>query len=38
MGTGILERLRSAVEATTLALTREQWYQVLEASVGNEVP
>ena len=38
MGTGKLERLRSAVEANKLALTREQRYQVLEASVGNEVP
>jgi predicted oxidoreductase len=38
LGTGKLERLQNAVEATQLTLTREQWYQLLEASVGSEVP
>jgi predicted oxidoreductase len=37
MGTGKLERLQRVVEATKLALTREQWYKRLEASVGNEM-
>ena len=38
VGTGQLERVRSAVEATKIELTREQWYRIWTASMGSEVP
>lgn len=38
MGTGKLERLKAAVDAEKLELSREQWYRVWVASTGHEVP
>lgn len=37
-GTGKLDRLKSAVESTSLLLERQDWYRLLEASNGNPVP
>ncbi len=37
-GTGKLDRLKSAVESTTIRLERQDWYQLLEASNGHPVP
>lgn len=38
LGTGNIERVQSAVDAQQLALTREQWYRIWEASKGHSVP
>jgi predicted oxidoreductase len=38
IGTGKLDRIRSAAGATKLTLTREQWYRIWMASTGHEVP
>lgn len=38
LGTGKIERLRDAVAAENLALDRQQWFAVWEASSGHEVP
>ena len=38
LGTGNIERVRSAVAAQQLSLTREQWYRIWEASNGHSVP
>ena len=38
LGTGNLERLRSAAVAEQLKLTREQWFAIWTASTGTEVP
>ncbi|WP_216830225.1 aldo/keto reductase [Alkalihalobacterium elongatum] len=38
IGTGNLERIKRSVEALQLKLTRQQWFEVWEASIGNEVP
>lgn len=38
LGTGKLERLESAVAATQIELTREDWFKIWEASIGQEVP
>lgn len=38
VGTTNLERLRSTTEALELELTREEWFMILEASLGKEVP
>lgn len=38
IGTGRLERVRAAAAAADLALTREQWYTILKASHGHDVP
>jgi predicted oxidoreductase len=38
LGTTNLDRVRSAADAAGLALSREQWFFVLEASAGNPVP
>jgi predicted oxidoreductase len=37
IGTGRIERLQSAVEAIDIKLTREEWFELLEASRGGEV-
>lgn len=37
IGTGRIERVRSAVKALELNFTREEWFEVWEASVGAEV-
>lgn len=38
LGTGNLERIRSAIAALDLKLTREQWFTIWTASTGSEVP
>jgi predicted oxidoreductase len=38
LGTGKLERIRAAVHACEIKLDRQQWYALLEASVGQHVP
>lgn len=38
IGTTRLERVRIAVEAASLALSHEQWFRLLQAAEGREVP
>ena len=38
LGTGNLDRIRKAVEAEEIKLTREQWFKIWRASEGHEVP
>ncbi|MCW5863733.1 MAG: aldo/keto reductase [Anaerolineae bacterium] len=38
LGTGRLERVRAAAAAEALALDRQQWFAIWEASAGREVP
>ena len=38
LGTGKLERIRSAAQAESLALSREQWFAIWTASAGEPVP
>lgn len=38
MGSGKIARLQLAVEATTLALTDDDWFRILIASQGHDVP
>ena len=37
VGTARLERLKKAVEAIQIDLTREEWFELLQASTGKEV-
>ena len=38
IGSGSMERLNSAIAAEKLELPREAWYQIYEASAGQEIP
>jgi predicted oxidoreductase len=38
LGTGNLDRIRSAVQAEEIRLSRQQWFAIWRASVGHEVP
>lgn len=38
LGTGKIERIRSAVLAEKLSITRQQWFSIWSASTGSEVP
>ncbi len=38
LGTGNLDRVQAAVAAASLPLTREQWFLILRAAVGADVP
>ncbi len=38
LGTGNLDRIRSAVQAEEITLSRQQWFAIWRASVGHEVP
>lgn len=38
IGSGKIERIRSAVESVNLKLSREDWFKVWAASKGHEVP
>lgn len=38
LGTGKIERIQSAIGATELQMTRQQWFRIWEASAGHEVP
>lgn len=37
-GSGKIERLQSALNATELTLSRQQWFRILVASLGHNVP
>ncbi len=37
LGTGKLERLKSAVDALTITLDRQQWFRIWQASTGHPV-
>ena len=38
VGSSKIERIKSAAEAAQIQLSREEWYELLEASRGEEVP
>jgi predicted oxidoreductase len=38
VGTGKIERVKRAVDALSIALSREQWFEILIASQGHPVP
>lgn len=38
LGSGKIERLQSAADAIELKLDRQQWYRILQASAGHDVP
>lgn len=38
LGSGRLERVRLAVAATAIEMSREQWFEILQAGRGFEVP
>jgi predicted oxidoreductase len=38
MGTNSLERIRTLSAATSVALSREDWFEIYTASLGHEVP
>jgi predicted oxidoreductase len=38
LGTGRIERVRSAVQAESLELSREQWFRIWVASLGKRLP
>ncbi|AHM63319.1 putative aldo-keto reductase YcsN [Flammeovirgaceae bacterium 311] len=37
VGTGNIEHLKRSVDALSVELSREQWFQILEAAMGHEV-
>ena len=37
-GAEVIERVRAAADAEGLALDRQQWFAIWEASAGREVP
>lgn len=38
LGTGKLDRIKTAVDALAVELTRQEWFAIWEASAGHEVP
>jgi predicted oxidoreductase len=38
LGSGKIDRIRSAVTALEIPLTRQQWFAIWQASMGHEVP
>ena len=38
LGTGKIERVRSAVQSENISLTRQQWFRIWRASKGHDVP
>ena len=38
LGTGNLDRMKTAIEAEKIKLSREQWFTIWTASMGREVP
>ena len=38
LGTGKIERVRSALQAADISLTRQQWFKIWRASKGHDVP
>ncbi|MNV93094.1 Oxidoreductase YdhF [compost metagenome] len=38
IGSGKIERVRSAIAAEELQLTRQQWFRIRKAALGYDVP
>jgi predicted oxidoreductase len=38
IGSGKIERVRSALEAASLEMTRQQWFRIRKAALGYDVP
>ncbi|GAB6099027.1 aldo/keto reductase [Halanaerocella petrolearia] len=38
VGSGKIERIETAAKSTEINLTRQQWFEILESSMGYEVP
>jgi len=38
IGSGKIERVRAAIEAEALTLTRQQWFRIRKAALGYDVP
>jgi len=38
IGSGKIERVRAAIEAESLTLTRQQWFRIRKAALGYDVP
>ncbi len=38
IGSGKIERIKNAVEATDISMSLEQWYKIYNASTGRELP
>ncbi|TSJ51837.1 aldo/keto reductase [Atlantibacter subterraneus] len=38
IGSGKIERVRSAIHALSLAMTRQQWFRIRKAALGYDVP
>jgi predicted oxidoreductase len=38
IGSGKLDRIKAAVEAANLSITRQQWFEIWQSSMGHEVP
>ncbi|MFT4412885.1 aldo/keto reductase [Fredinandcohnia humi] len=38
VGSGKIERIQYAVKATNLSLSNEQWFEILQSSMGHKVP
>jgi len=38
IGSGKIERVRSALKAQELALSRQQWFRIRKAALGYDVP
>lgn len=38
LGTSRIERVQTALEATNISITREEWFMLWRASIGKEIP
>ena len=38
IGSGKIERVRSAIVAESLNMTRQQWFRIRKAALGYDVP
>ncbi|MER1974717.1 aldo/keto reductase, partial [Pseudocitrobacter faecalis] len=38
IGSGKIERVRSAIESLSLEMTRQQWFRIRKAALGYDVP
>ena len=38
LGTSRIERVQAAMDATTISMTREEWFMLWRASIGREIP
>ena len=37
VGSGKMNRIRSAIRSLELSMTREQWFEILQISMGQEI-